>query len=99
MAASVILAICSVVAAAALRSPRPGPLAVAAVVLLVVFAPVRWHAAKYAYRCAGCGEYFEISASTDLISPHTPGSKYLRCPACGEREWAAVVTKASVRVL
>lgn len=28
-----------------------------------------------------------------FISPHFPDKKYLKCPACGTRNWAAELTK------
>jgi DNA-directed RNA polymerase subunit RPC12/RpoP len=54
---------------------------------------VRWHAKNTAYRCRVCGHEFEISTGTDLISPHLPEKKYLRCPQCGKRSWKTVLVK------
>ncbi len=55
---------------------------------------VRWHAARFGYRCPECGNEFAISALRDFLSPHTPTSKYLRCPKCGVKDWAQEVRKA-----
>ena len=52
---------------------------------------VRWHARRTAYRCAACGQTFAIPMLADLASMHCLRRKYLRCPACGERTWAAVL--------
>jgi DNA-directed RNA polymerase subunit RPC12/RpoP len=62
-----------------------------------LFLLVRWHANRFAYRCPHCGNEFEISILTDLISPHginaEGGWKYLRCPQCRQRTKAIVLTK------
>ncbi|UCF77982.1 MAG: hypothetical protein JSW03_07660 [Candidatus Eiseniibacteriota bacterium] len=49
---------------------------------------VTWHARTTGYGCAKCGHEFNITALTDLISPHVPGKKYLKCPSCHRRTWA-----------
>ncbi len=51
---------------------------------------VRGHAARTRYRCPGCGHEFKITPLTDILSPHTLTTKYLRCPACGKRRWIPV---------
>ncbi len=60
---------------------------------------VRWHARGFAYRCPGCGHEFEISAWTDLTSPHGAdregGWKLLTCPRCRQRSRARGVKKVS----
>lgn len=53
----------------------------------------RWHASSTAYRCPHCGHEFEISAWRDLITPHKMDKYYLKCPACGERNWMQVLVK------
>ena len=58
-----------------------------------LFLLVRWHAKNTAYRCRVCGHEFEISTGTDLMSPHVPEKKYLKCPQCGKRSWATVLVK------
>jgi DNA-directed RNA polymerase subunit RPC12/RpoP len=58
-----------------------------------LFLFVRWHANAVAYRCPRCGHEFEISAWRDFISPHMPSVKYLKCPSCATRGWAAVRMK------
>jgi DNA-directed RNA polymerase subunit RPC12/RpoP len=57
---------------------------------------IRWHAANFAYRCPVCENEFEISTFKDLISPHRPATKYLRCPNCGARDWASVLKKPQI---
>jgi DNA-directed RNA polymerase subunit RPC12/RpoP len=61
-----------------------------------------WHSRAFAYRCAGCGEEFEISLLTDFISPHGidrdgegcwRGYKYLKCPNCRQRSKAVGLAK------
>ncbi len=51
---------------------------------------VRGHAARTLYRCPSCGNEFKITPLTDILSPHTLTTKYLRCPACGKRRWIPV---------
>ncbi len=68
----------------------------AVVVLGGLFLLVRWHSRSVAYRCAHCGNEFEVSLLTDLISPHGIGNggwKYLKCPRCIRRTRANVLVK------
>jgi hypothetical protein len=67
-----------------------------------LFLLVGWHKKTSTYRCPKCGHEFEVSALTDLISPHgidkseagaRYGWKYLKCPKCHERSKAIVMTK------
>jgi DNA-directed RNA polymerase subunit RPC12/RpoP len=51
---------------------------------------VRWHASNTVYRCLECEHLFEISTLTDLITPHFPHQKYLKCPQCGQTSWATI---------
>ncbi len=51
---------------------------------------VRGHAARTLYRCPNCGNEFKITPLTDILSPHTLTTKYLRCPSCGKRQWTPV---------
>lgn len=64
---------------------------------------VRWHAKVSVYRCPNCGNEFQISTITDLISPQGVGRtedgkfygwKYLKCP-CGNRMRAVLVKMKS----
>jgi DNA-directed RNA polymerase subunit RPC12/RpoP len=55
--------------------------------LVVLFLLVRWNAGTTAYLCADCGQEFTLTPLQDFLSPHTPGSKYARCPHCGKRNW------------
>lgn len=61
-----------------------------------LYLAVRWHTLSFAYRCR-CGREFTISMGVNLVSPHWPtrrgGVKYLRCPECGRRSWAAVIPR------
>ncbi|MBN1218618.1 MAG: zinc ribbon domain-containing protein [Anaerolineae bacterium] len=70
-----------------------------ALVIGGLFWLVSWHAKQFAYRCANCGHEFEISALTDLVSPHgigkAEGWKYLKCPNCQQRTRAAVLKKVN----
>jgi hypothetical protein len=52
---------------------------------------VRWHASSTVYHCLVCDPVFEISTLTDLITPHVPYHKYLKCPQCGQRSWATIL--------
>jgi len=70
------------------------------VAIVGMIALIAWHRRTVAYRCAQCGEAFEISFLTDLISPHGIGRgedramrgwKYLRCPHCGKRSRATAL--------
>lgn len=65
-----------------------------------LIALIAWHHRTVAYCCRHCGEVFEISFLTDLISPHGidrsggrqwRGWKYLRCPHCGRRSRATAM--------
>jgi len=73
-------------------------------VLLVVASAVLmlWHTRAFAYRCARCGEEFEISLLTNFVSPHGisrdedgswRGYKYLKCPNCDRRSKATGLAK------
>jgi DNA-directed RNA polymerase subunit RPC12/RpoP len=54
---------------------------------------VYWHADAHAYRCEDCSAEFTITAWEDLTTPHHPNSKYLRCPSCGQRNWAEIIDR------
>ncbi len=58
-----------------------------------------WHAQKAHYHCTNCGNEFQVSILTDLISPQglgrdnsgkTYGWKYVKCPSCGKRMKAPI---------
>jgi DNA-directed RNA polymerase subunit RPC12/RpoP len=62
--------------------------AVVAVPLLVA-----WTRRGDTYICRRCAHEFGISFPVALLNPQWPtggGLKYLRCPSCGKRSWAAV---------
>ena len=61
----------------------------------LVIAWVCWQVRHTGYRCAGCGNEFEMSLVGSLVSPHTMTAKHLRCPSCGELGWAKVLRKIS----
>ena len=52
-----------------------------------------WHARTTEYNCPNCGHQFDISWLIDLISPHVPDKKYLKCPSCHKRAWAKEISK------
>jgi DNA-directed RNA polymerase subunit RPC12/RpoP len=80
-----------VASAVLIASKRPLGFVLLACSLLLLL--VRWHAANFAYQCPACGNEFEISTLQDLISPHMLSTKYLRCPACGKRDWTSILKK------
>lgn len=55
---------------------------------------VAWTRRTDTYRCRACGHGFGVSFAVRLVAPQWPtptgGYKYLRCPSCGKRSWAAV---------
>ena len=63
------------------------PLVFIGAVLVVLFLLVRWNSGSTAYLCQSCGREFSLTPWQDLLSPHTPTSKYARCPHCGQRSW------------
>jgi hypothetical protein len=69
----------------------------AAVASLLALA--RWHAAMAGYRCPRCGEEFAVGFWADLLSPQMlswrGGRKFLRCPRCRQRGWAASLVRQS----
>lgn len=82
-----------VVLSGAVILPQVWPLGLVMWLVVVgaaLFLLVRWHADSTIYHCAACGHDFVISTWTDLMSPHKPEAKYLRCPECGVRDWAEV---------
>lgn len=68
-----------------------------ALVVVGLLLLVRWHARTFAYRCGHCDNEFQVSPWTDFVSPHWPtregGWKWLRCPRCGRRTRATIVTR------
>lgn len=61
---------------------------------------IAWHRNTTAYQCLHCGNAFEISFLTALVTPHgisrnpdgtARGWKYLRCPHCGKRSRATAL--------
>jgi predicted RNA-binding Zn-ribbon protein involved in translation (DUF1610 family) len=57
------------------------------------FLLISWHTKNFAYQCPNCGEIFEISVVTNFLGPNGGTKKYLKCPACAKRSWAAIVAK------
>jgi DNA-directed RNA polymerase subunit RPC12/RpoP len=48
----------------------------------------------YGYRCGNCGNQFDLSPlAATFAPPRTGGSKFVRCPSCGARAWAARVPR------
>jgi hypothetical protein len=62
-------------------------------VCMLLFLLVYWHASNHAFHCPACGHEFEISVWKDLTGPNRVTTKYLRCPACGKRDWANCLRK------
>ena len=62
----------------------------------LVYFLVRWHARNFAYECPECCHKFSISTLTDLVSPHYPDKKRLRCPACHKRSWCREISGSAV---
>lgn len=79
--------------------PRAWPTGFVVWVFIVsvgLYLMVRWHARSTGYRCRNCGNEFEISTFTDLVSPHGTGDggwTYLKCPRCEKRTRAKVLRK------
>lgn len=49
---------------------------------------------KYDYKCRNCGKTFSLPALTAALAPHRfGGQKWVKCPHCGMRSWAALVPK------
>lgn len=63
----------------------------------LIFLIMNWHSKNFAYRCQHCKHEFEISALTNLISPHLPSAsgpwKYLKCPECSKKSKAKIIKK------
>ena len=72
--------------------PKVGLYVWLAILIFMVFLFVSWHAHTTAYRCSKCGHEFEISVINDLLTPHVPHKKYLKCPHCGIRNWMGDLT-------
>jgi DNA-directed RNA polymerase subunit RPC12/RpoP len=89
----VLVVFTAALAIGAFRFGNTHPAGFALLACVMLLGLVGWHAASSAYRCAECGTEFEISTLRDLVSPHSPTSKYLRCPRCGKRDWASALKK------
>jgi DNA-directed RNA polymerase subunit RPC12/RpoP len=63
-------------------------------VMLVQLVVQRGITARYDYRCGSCGQTFSLAPTSAVVAPHRlGGSKYVKCPHCGARTWAARVPK------
>jgi len=97
VAAYILLRLAIMAVTAVILIPLAWPVGLVVWLAVIVggslFLLVRWHAGSTAYRCPSCEHEFEISVFTDLISPQVPDKKYLKCPQCGKRNWAAVLIK------
>jgi cell division protein FtsW (lipid II flippase) len=58
-----------------------------AVVAIVLFAVLQWHAGTTVYECQECQHRFQVRAWTDFVSPHHPNKKLLECPGCKATVW------------
>lgn len=70
------------------------------IVILGLIILVQWHSKSAVYRCTNCGNEFQVSFITDLMSPQgvgkdetdkTYGWKYLKCPECEKRMKTIIV--------
>jgi DNA-directed RNA polymerase subunit RPC12/RpoP len=70
------------------------------IVIVGLILLIQWHSKSDVYRCTNCGNEFQVSFITDLISPQgvgkddagkTYGWKYLKCPQCKKRMKAIIV--------
>lgn len=52
-----------------------------------------WINRNFDYECAGCGRRFSLSFWQAALSPHMMGRKFVRCPGCGRRGWAAAIRR------
>jgi DNA-directed RNA polymerase subunit RPC12/RpoP len=64
----------------------------------MLFFIVRQHARNSVYRCVECSNEFNISALADFFSPHTPNSKYLKCPKCYKQRWQPEINDTQQKV-
>jgi DNA-directed RNA polymerase subunit RPC12/RpoP len=69
----------------------------AAAIVAGLYLLVAYDVRNSGYRCASCGNEFEISIATDLVTIHGVGKdrgwKYLKCPRCGKWSRATVLKK------
>jgi DNA-directed RNA polymerase subunit RPC12/RpoP len=49
---------------------------------------------RYDYRCDTCGSVFSLPPLAASLAPHRMGQKWVRCPSCGVRSWAAPIPRA-----
>lgn len=68
-----------------------------AIVIAVAFAAQlifqQFLTSRYDYQCGNCGHTFSLTPLAASIVPHRFGSKFVKCPSCGVRSWAAPVPK------
>jgi DNA-binding transcriptional MerR regulator/DNA-directed RNA polymerase subunit RPC12/RpoP len=56
-------------------------------VLLCGWLLFRFYQRRAAYVCPSCGETFSLSSRELFFSRHTPRTRKLRCPRCGQTDW------------
>jgi DNA-directed RNA polymerase subunit RPC12/RpoP len=88
-----LLAACGAIVALGIWIGRIFPAVVAAGGVVILATLVRWHASATGFRCAACGHEFAISAWADFLSPHMLTTKYVKCRACGQREWMEALVR------
>lgn len=65
------------------------PIVIVVVVLGAQYFRQRTMAPRVQYRCQSCGQTFSLSPLIATLAPHRMGSKFVKCPHCGARTWAA----------
>jgi len=85
--AAYVAVACLAIVGLALWLGRTIPFAFPAGAVLILALLVYWHSRTTGYRCPICSAEFAISAWADFLSPHMLTTKYVKCPACGQREW------------
>jgi hypothetical protein len=86
--------------------PARGPWWTAAVVFLSLWIYMRLLTQRTAYRCASCGNTFQVGTMVNFFTTGSVGknpdgtyfaAKTLPCPRCGKRTKARLVKKADAR--
>ena len=86
--------------------PRRGPLWTTLTVVLVLWLYVRLTTQRTAYKCAGCGNVFQVSTAVNFFTTSSMGknpdgtyfsAKKLTCPKCGKVTKARVLKRADAR--
>lgn len=57
------------------------------------FASIGWMISNLDYQCTNCGGYIYLDPWQAALAPHSMGSKWVRCPHCGQMTWARPIRK------